>query len=190
MTTAYQRIFYFAVGGLVTLVALYYVAFRPIDRHINETDAQVAQTQNQLAEYNRIVKELPSILDAEHQLQVERLTLNSSLYAKEDVLSLFQQLSQDAAEYNLKLVQITPPISELLELNRQAAVENNPLFLDITLDFEGQYLRFGQYVSDLETEPYFRAIRSCRMRSQPSAPFVDLSLSFKALLGTTEATKS
>jgi hypothetical protein len=116
--------------------------------------------------------------------------LNSSLYAKSDVLALFRQLTRDAETYSLKLVQITPPVAELLRLNEQAAKENNPLFLDITLDFEGQYARFGQFVADLESKPYFRDVRSCTLRSRPSASSIDLSLCFKALLGTPEEATS
>ena len=190
MTPIRQQIFYYILGTLALITVLYLGAYRPTLQHIEATNDSMLATQAEVAEYNRIVMELPAILEEERVLQAERQTLNSSLYAKGDILALFERLSRDAATFDLKLVQITPPISELLELNRQATVESSPLFLDITLDFEGQYVNFGKFVSDLETKPYFLAVKSCRMSGRPASPFIDLSLSFKALLGTTEGTRS
>lgn len=190
MTSFQQRIGYYVVGALVLAALWYVVAYRPGSRKLQAIHEDTIATERKLAEYHKIVNELPSILEADRKLQAERRLLNSSLYAKGDVLALFQQLTQDAAAYDLNLVQISPPISELLELNRQATADNNPLFLNVTVDFEGQYLKFGRFCGNLETKPYFRAVRSCQMRSRPASPTVDLSLSFKALLGTTEGAQS
>jgi hypothetical protein len=96
-------------------------------------------------------------------------------------------LTDDAQAHSLRLVQISPPISELLELNRQAAVDNAPLFLNLTLDLRGRYIDFGQFIGELETKPYFRSVKNCVVRGgQTTEPAVDMTVSFKALIGTAE----
>ncbi|MCX6835320.1 MAG: hypothetical protein NTW07_09355, partial [candidate division Zixibacteria bacterium] len=142
----------------------------------------------QLADYNRTVRELPEFLSANDKLEADRRQLNSSLYAKNDIMDLFHQLTADAHDHSLNLVQITPPVSELLELNRQASADNVPLFLNLTLDLQGDYVDFGRFIGNLESKPYFRSIKTCVIRgTQPPEHTIDMSLSFKALIGTREA---
>ena len=133
------------------------------------------------------IAQLPRFLEENKQLERQRGRLNSSLFAKDDILKLFDHISEEASGYDLRLVEITPPVAELLELNRQATDANTPQFLNITLHFQGNFVNFGQYVSTLEEKPYFRAVNSCVVRGgQTIQPAVDLSVSFKALIGTVE----
>jgi hypothetical protein len=191
MSPSKQRFVYYVLGSLALVALWYFVAYAPTSSSIKTVNDEITAAEGQLADYNRIASSLPSVLENDRNLEAERRNLNSSLYAKSDVLALFRQLTQDAESYDLKLVQISPPVSELLELNRQATINNNPLFLNITLDFEGQYVKFGQFVGGLETKPYFRSVKACLIRCQPiEPPRTDLSLSFRALLGASEETAS
>lgn len=172
------------------MIALwYFLLYVPTHSELQSTREEITTTENQLADYSRTIEQLPAFIQADQNLEVMRRQLNSSLYAKNDILKLFRELTRDAETNGLKLIQISPPVSELLELNNQASADNKPLLLDITLDFQGRYIDFGQFISRLETKPYFRSARSCLIRGQLTpSPAIDMSLSFKALLGTVEVT--
>lgn len=188
MTSVQQRVALYAAGVLAMLALWYFVVYTPTSRSLASESNEVANALRQLADYNRTVQELPGFLTANEKLEADRRELNSSLYAKNDIMDLFHQLTADAQNHSLKLVQITPPVSELLELNRLATADNAPLFLNLTLDLEGDYVDFGRFIGDLESKPYFRSIKACVIRgAQPPVRTIDMSLSFKALIGTREA---
>jgi hypothetical protein len=188
MKSVQQRVALYTAGVLAMLAVWYFAVYTPTTRSLTSGSDEVANALHQLADYNRTVRELPGFLTADEKLAADRRQLNSSLYAKNDIMDLFRQLTTDAQDHSLKLVQITPPVSELLELNRQASTDNAPLFLNLTLDFQGRYVDFGRFIGDLELKPYFRSIRTCVIRgAQTPERTIDMSLSFKALIGTREA---
>jgi len=184
-----KRLFLYCSGALGLIALWYFFLYTPTHRDLLTARGGIATAEKQLADYSRTIEQLPSFMQTDRNLETLRRRLNSSLYAKNDILRLFRELTSDAETYGLKLVQISPPVSELLKLNDQASADYNPLFLNVTLDFQGHYIDFGQFVSRLETRPYFRSARSCLIRGQQTpSPAIDMSLSFKALLGTVEVT--
>jgi len=189
MTSLRQRITAFAAGVLAMLVLWSFFVYTPTSKNLSSARNEVDKAQRQLTDYSRTIRELPEFLTANEKLEAVRNELNSSLYAKNEIMDLFHQLSSDAQNHNLQLVQISPPVSELLELNRQASADNAPLFLNLTLDLQGNYVDFGRFIGELESKPYFRSMRNCSIRgAQTPERNIDMSLSFKALIGTREAT--
>lgn len=182
-----QKIALYAVSTAGLSLVWYLVVFSLVNTKLDAVQVRTTEVQAQLADYTKTVKELPAFLAANESLERLRNELNSSLFAKGDILQLFRQLATDAAEHNLELVQISPPVAELLELNRLALIDNEPQFLNVTLDLKGQYLDFGRYMIHLEARPYFRTINTCVIRGNPDLqPTVDMAVSFKALIGSLE----
>ena len=178
---------YFAVAFGLCLI-WYFLGYQPHQAERDQLQQQIEEAQRQLADFSRTIEEVPNYLKANENLRLLRGELNSSLYAKNDILALFQQITDEATEHNLELIEINPPLSELLDLNRQTVTENEPQFLNITLNFKGRYTDFGRYLGQLETKPYFRTVNTCIIKgTQIAQPQVDLMVSFKALLGTVEA---
>lgn len=182
-----RRIAYFITGGLALLALWYFVAYRPITSDSRAVKDAVTDVKKRLDDYNRTCLELPKFLEENRNLEEQRSELNSSLFAKSDILDLFHHLAKEAQEYDLQLVEISPPVSELLELNRRAPLDNEPQFLNVQLDFRGQFVPFGKFVEHLETEPFFRSVNTCFIHgSLDRRPTVDLTLGFRALLGSLE----
>jgi Tfp pilus assembly protein PilO len=182
-----QKIALYTAGAAGLSLLWYFVVFSIVNTELDTMRARTTEVQAQLADYTKTVKELPAFLAANDNLEQLRSELNSSLFAKGDILQLFRQLADDASSHNLELVQISPPVEELLELNRQALLDNEPQFLNVTLDLKGQYLDFGRFMTDLEARPYFRTINTCVIRGNPDLqPTVNMAVSFKALIGTLE----
>lgn len=182
-----QRAMYFVLAGLALIALWYFAALVPTSAKQKAVDESIAATEARLEEFNRTCLELPDFLEANENLETLRSELNSSLFAKADILDLFQQLAQDAIDHDLELVEISPPIAELLELNRQVVIDNSPQFLNVQLDLKGKYIAFGKFVEHLETQPYFRAVNKCMVRGDVERrPTVNLTVGFRALLGSVE----
>jgi hypothetical protein len=180
-----RRLAYALAGS--TLVALWLtMIFLPHLRQRTRLDVAIAQAEWQLGDFNRLVRELPAFMQMHRELTLRRQRLNSSLYAKQDILELFRQLGISASEHDLDLVEISPPVDELLKLNRIDVDSNEPQFLNITLGLRGTYTDFGRFVEDLEAAPYFRGVNSCYLRGDPTPkPAIDGAVSFQALIRAT-----
>ena len=101
---------------------------------------------------------------------------------------MLDKLDQEARANNLEILDITPPVSELLELNRITRPDE-PLFLNITLTIAGNYVGFGKYMNNLEKAPFFRGVNSCHISGLPEEdPQLSLVVGFKTLLGRTRET--
>ena len=176
----------FHIGAALTLCSLwFFLVYTPSTEKQLTIQTQAALIQQQLTDFDMTMKELPKSVQASRDLVTLKSNLNSSLYAKDEILALFRQISEDAVSHNLTLTEISPPVLELLHLNRVSEMADEPQFLNITLDLRGQYIEFGKYITHLESTPYFRKINFCHIRgSQAPTPEISLSVSFKALIGS------
>ncbi len=125
------------------------------------TAAQIAEAQAQLTDFQNTTNQLPLLLKAREQLDTTLQELNSKLYAKRDLIRLFDQLKTDAAFHNLRLQEISPSVAELLNANNAARGDSVPQFLNITLRMSGDYLSFGHYIEWLEHAGYFHGFNRC-----------------------------
>ena len=174
---------YAAVCGLLAALWFFFIYAGFVSAR-QVVDNQIAETEAQLEDYEQTIQSLPEFLAASKDLEAFKHQLNSSLYDKSEILKLLQQITNDAANHNLTVVEISPPIMELLELNRVSDVADEPLFLNLTLNLQGLYVDFGRYVSKLESRPYFRAVNTCEIRGASGIPYLELSIGFRALIGT------
>ena len=143
--------------------------------------AQIADAQVQLQDFDQTVLQLPAFIKTRQDLVSFREQLQSKLFAKNELLKLFGRFEQDSKNYGLRLDEIAPPIEELLELNSISS--DQPQFLNITLKMTGQYINLGKYVLHLESEPYFRGVNDCRVsNSENDKKGLTISLGIRALL--------
>jgi len=173
----------YSLAGISLLAAWLLLAYLPQKREDQRLRAAIATATWEVNDFNRIVGELPKYLETYKDLSLRRSHLTSSLYAKQDILDLFRQLGTAAASHNLNLTEISPPVDELLALNRSNPGANEPQFLNITMAFRGTYLDFGRFVNDLEKTVYFKGVNSCFVRGhQTPEPQVDCTISFRAMI--------
>jgi len=174
-------------AGIVSLWLL--MVFIPLERERQRTLQHIPEVEAQLTDIDRTLKELPAFLERSNSLEAFKTRLNSSLYAKADILKLFRQIGDQAAARGLTIAEITPPVSELLLLNEKAQNSGEPCFLNITLYVHGDYVNFGKFVSELEGAPFFRGINSCHISSSRDlSREITFAVAFKALLGNVEKT--
>jgi Tfp pilus assembly protein PilO len=163
----------------------FFLLFTPLHKEQTSIAVKTKEAQQQLADFKTIMNELPGFLKARQDLETERSMLNSRLYAKNDILRLFQELRQRAQEKNLVITEISPPIDELLYLNSIVPDSNQPQYLSISLKLEGRYMDFGRFVGVVEQSDYFRGINNCKiMETRTSDVKILFELGLNALLGS------
>ena len=173
--------------GAVLLFGLWLVLlYLPTTARQTRVQSQVLAAQTQLDDYKATLAQLPTMIQARAAIQTQLSASNSSLYAKEDLVKLFDELRGKAGLHGLKVVEISPPVSELLALNQIIPEEGEPQFLNLTVVLRGGYINFGHFVQQLEQTTYFRDVRSCVISGRETNDgLVTYSLGFKALLGMT-----
>jgi Tfp pilus assembly protein PilO len=182
-----KRLVIYVTVGLVLGAVWMFVLHRPLVERRSLVAEQTRHAEAQLADYVHTIAQLPKYLQTSEALGAQRNELNSSLYAKDDILKLLDRISGVAAAHNLAVLEITPPVADLIQINTLSDLSNEPQYLDLTVDIRGQYADFGRFVSFLEKEPYFRSINDCSIRGgQTIQQELDFSIGFKALLGTSK----
>ena len=174
----------YTVSGVALIALWLFFVFMPHQRQDKTAREQIKQTRLQLADFERIRTELPAFLAMSKNLGSAKSGINSQLYAKDDILKLFNQFQQRAREHNIEITEIKPSVEELLQLNSMIPSASQPLFISIDLRFKGGFADFGRFVSSLEKDPYFRGIISCQIiSSETGLGGLSQVLAFKALLG-------
>jgi hypothetical protein len=173
--------------GLAMLASWYLLLFVPLNKERVEARLRTAKAEQELAEYQRIMLQLPVYLETYSNLEKTRLDQNDGLYARDQILDLFNLLIEQAQQHRLKVVEISPPVEELLLLNSIQPGTNQPPFLNLTVKLQGGYVDFGKYVRFVEGAEFYRGINRCLVTTavDDTAP-TSCTISFQALLGTGE----
>jgi Tfp pilus assembly protein PilO len=177
---------YLAAGAV--LAAVWFVFLLQPSRHEQAAlQAESEMIQGRLDNFRTTMMQLPGYVRTEQELASVKRELNARLYAREEILELMRLLEREAEKRNLVLVDITPPVEELLELGNNAKTDA-PSFLNLRLELQGGYEDFGRYVGLLESSPFFRGANYCRVVSASEVGTqTQYILAFKALLGSMEA---
>lgn len=174
--------------GVAMLTVWYLLLFTPLNNERAMVQLRAEQAREQLVEYQRIMVQLPMYLDTYRNLKKTKLDLNDGLYARDQILELFDLLTKQAERRRLKVLEISPPVEELLLLNSILPGSDQPPFLNLTVKLEGGYVDFGKYVQAVESAEFFRGINRCLMITDvDETAATTFTISFQALLGYQEA---
>ncbi|MBD3402097.1 hypothetical protein GF420_04315 [candidate division GN15 bacterium] len=180
-------IYYLLAVGMV--VAWFMTAYRPMQQKQSEARTHQAELESRLDDYQRTAADLPRLLERHKELERSKVLLESKLFAKADLLELFEKLEGEARMAGLSLYDITPPVEELIRLNARSRNSAEPLFLNLSVVLDGRFIEFARYLRAIENEPFFRGVNGCSIRAGKN-PGDDIrcTIRFKALLGSpTEA---
>ena len=148
---------------------------------------EINDAKQQLNDYKYTLEQLPLIIAKKQQYENMKSILDEKLYTKRDILKLFDKLYDIAYKEQLQIVEITPPVEELLMLNRNISDSTQPLFLNITISMTGDYINFGKFSEQIENSQFHRKTNICQIIGD-SNPVEELKFrfGFKALLGSLE----
>lgn len=177
---------YFIVTGMLCMLVLFAI-FLPVHRQQQELAVQVVQEKAKLADFKTTLDNLPAFLEKSADLNTTKRILADKLYTRTEVLSLLRQLYLDAEKHKLTIKEVTPPVNELLELNRIVTDSLQPLFLNIYLKMDGKYTNFGKFVQAVEKSDYFRGTNICQIiGSKEDTRVLNFQFGFRVLLGLVE----
>lgn len=176
-----QWIVYVVATAVVVVVWLAAVMY-PIERDRAEFLHRSGTAERQLIDFQTTVQQLPVFIESQRRMEALKNALHSRLYSKEEILELFDRIRVSANEHGLKVVEISPPVEELLALNRQAPQDGRPQFLNLQLTLAGDYIAFGKFVASIEDAPYFRGINGCMINYFEDKDGITANLGFRALL--------
>ncbi len=175
---------FYIAGAVASALLWHFFAYIPVVQQTNASQQRLQEAEEQLADFEQTILDLPQYLDTKKRLERFRESLNSRLYAKGDILQLFRRLSLEAGQRKLTVVEITPPLTELLQLNESGSAISAPEFMNVTLDLEGGYVDFGQYVRFVEQADFCHGLNLCEITTGDEKDgMARLRLGFKALLG-------
>ena len=184
-----RRLALYSGIALTLLVAWFFLLYSPLSKELASAQVRAEQAKQQITEFRRIMAELPVYVETHRGLEQNRTDLNEALYAKDDILELFDLISNRAQALNLKVIEITPPVEELLLLNNIMPDPDKPPFLNLMVKLRGGYVNFGNYVAFIESAEFFRGVNMCQITTSPDqvGP-TDYLIGFQALLGQIEET--
>jgi hypothetical protein len=146
---------------------------------------QLAESETKIAGYIKTMIEFQSFFTTQQGLLQKKQTLISKLYSKDDLIKLFARIQKNSLGYDLTIVEISPSVAELLELNRRLLDSDKPQPLDIVVRFRGNLRNAGQYIKEIENEDFFNGINYCRISNHYDNHIEsEISFGFKAMLGT------
>ncbi len=171
-------------SGFAILFVWFYIVFTPYLKDKKLAEADAIQAQIQLDDFNRIMVEIPIFFEQSNNLSETKSDIKSKLYAKDDILKLFDQMEMLSLSQKLEVTEIKPSVSELLKLNSAITSSDDPLFLNIGMTLEGNYKGLGLFIKEIESMPFFRGINKCQItQTEEDNDRLRLVIGFKALLG-------
>ncbi len=175
-----------SIFTFVALVVLHVVfLISPQLKSANETEIQLAESEIKIAGYIKMMIEFPSFFKTQQDLLQKKKFLISRLYSKDDLIKLFDRIQKKSQGYNLTLIEISPSVDELLELNRRLLESDKPQPLDIVVRFRGNLQNSGRYIKEIENEDFFNGVNYCRISNHiENQKDSEISFGFKAILGT------
>ena len=181
-----NRLILHTVIGLSLIGSWVLLVYLPLSKRQAAMDGKIKTEQQQLHDLRESITLLPHFLSTQSQLEHNRRALDDRLFGKSEILDLFRELDILAKGHSLRLVEVSPPLLELLKLEQTVTDTTTPPFLTLRLTIVGEYLRFGRFVAELEQADFYRTPQRCKISAakDPSLP-TTYELEFSALLGST-----
>jgi Tfp pilus assembly protein PilO len=148
-------------------------------------DQQVTESAEQLNDFKRTMLDAPAYFEAHKKLLEQKKKLSSQLYTKEDLIRLFNDLTNVADKNNLSITEITPSIEELLVLNRLIPREDEPQILHLEINFEGGFRNIGEFIKEVENKRFNQGLEHCVIVNTANVSNKSkVKYGFKAVLGS------
>lgn len=175
------------IFGLCAAFASWYLFVRaPLASQRMALQADIAQAEADLAQSEAIVAQIPQFLTTQRELEELRRQLEGSIFSRTDLLLLMGDINRRVTAAQLQLTELTPTVEELLAIyDSRPRTADEIETLSIAVRVSGSFVRFGEFVREIENAPYFRGMQSCVIAQSPSDDRqLNCLISFRALVGS------
>jgi Tfp pilus assembly protein PilO len=180
-----NRAAYYILGTLAVALAWYFLLFTPQQAQREKARQEYTQVQSEVNDFHSTIADFPAHLATRDKLESFRSDLEQRLFAKNDIMRLFEELNTVAGRHEVTVKELRPSVEQLLKLQREVADSGDPEFLNVGITATGAYADLGRYLRYIETADFFRGLEYCEIN--PAAgirPTVMMHLEFRALLGS------
>jgi Tfp pilus assembly protein PilO len=177
---------YLIVASILTLMLTAWFIFMitPTLAKRDKIKNDLSDANIQFKDFENIMLKAPEFYKTHENIKQQKLQLSSKLYSKENLLSLFKELESRASENNLKVIEFTPSVEELLLMNRLLPNENKPQTLNIVVTLSGTLKNIGAFMEGVESQGFYQGVDLCRITNSADGQMnSNLVYGFKAVLG-------
>ena len=148
-------------------------------------EQSLTESEKRVINYRTIMHEFPDYIQSRHQLFEKKKHLLSKLYSKDDLVKLFSRFENKSKGYDIRIIEITPSVDELLKLNRQLLKENKPQVLRIEIRMQAGLSDVGRFIQEIENEDFYFGLNFCQISNPPAGEeYSEIRFGFNAILGT------
>lgn len=171
--------------SIIMLAVWYILLVQPTQQEHTKINIEITDAQTQIKDFKHIMMIAPEYYKNHDRIKQEKMRLSSLLYSKDNLLSLFDELESRAKTNNLRVVEFTPSVEELLRINHLIPDESKPQTLNIVITLKGRLQDLGAFVKGVEAENFYQGVDFCiitnSLDGQKNSDFV---YGLKAVLGT------
>jgi len=179
-----KNAFQYIIISIVSLASFYAFIYVPWASETKITSERIIVTSQELRDFNTTIELFPEIMASHDELADLQKRLQSRLYAKDDIIDLFNHLRDEALKLGLAVNEICPPVEELLRLNSISLTEGEAEFLNVRVNLLGDYINLSRFIKKVEESSFFRGIGFCEFTSSGDPVMsTSMNLEFRALLG-------
>jgi hypothetical protein len=154
---------YVIAGGFLAFTLLWYLMlWKPLQAREYALAAAITTAEAKTVSYQRALGELESLLDRHREL-LRKESMSETVSGKEQVVAMYALLDSLGSTSNLRLLEITPSVSELIAYLRTWNSAQSALTVPVRMNLEGRYQALGQLVGVLEGQGFFRGLRHCQL---------------------------
>jgi hypothetical protein len=179
-----KRLIIYSLSTTIALALWLIIMIFPQFKMKSEIGQSLNQVDTRLAEVQKAMASFPQELGTNREIKLMREIDLSRQYSREQLLTLFDQMRQYAYRENLAVLEISPSVEELLELNRNLARKKEFPQLNLTIRLNGSFRNLAQYIKNIESEEFYLGTNFCQIAAPTSGQGnPDMTYGFKAILG-------
>lgn len=173
---------------LALVVASIFLVQRPIEDSYQEVSIENQSFHTKIDQYGLKFRRVNEILQRRNLLSSQRSLLLSTLYSCAEALKLVENIDSRADRLNLNIREISPPVSELLQIGNTHPGDSAPHFLNISVGMTGGFKEAGIFLEEIQEENWFWDLNSMHIRAREEGKVpAEYAMSFRAILGPVNA---
>jgi len=171
-------------SSLILIILLWFLfLISPLREKRKEIRSACSEAQTRLEDIRNTMVQFPRHFTKEKAMEQEKQRLMTQLFSKDDLIRLFGDLQNIAQSHDLTIMEITPSIEELLQMNSRALQDNLPQPLDISVKLGGRFPDIGEFINVVENEKFYHGVNICKIVAASDGGYPMAEFGFKVILG-------
>lgn len=147
------------LGIFLILVIWVNLVYLPGMHKIKSVQSERAALEQEVVSYKSLIADVSQIIQRVDQSQTDVQGKLDQIFAADSIPDYIRRLTALMDNYNIRRVKITPELPDLLDNRQTITIGNNILtVVDFKFNGQGRFLRLGQFLEQLHTQPDFAGV--------------------------------